>query len=68
MINKPALFKGLNIRIPSIILIKGRGFLNHREFLGRPLGCLIFSRMALIGGPIYYFFSKGVRGQPRFRV
>ena len=26
MINKPPQFKGLNIRIPIIILIKGRGF------------------------------------------
>ena len=29
MINKPPPFKGLNIRIPIIIPIKGRGFVNH---------------------------------------
>ena len=29
MINKPPPFKGLNIRIPIIIPIKGRGFINH---------------------------------------
>ena len=29
MINKPPPFKGLNIRIPIIIPIKGRGFINQ---------------------------------------
>ena len=29
MINKPPPFKGLNIRIPITIPIKGRGFINH---------------------------------------
>ena len=29
MINKPPPFKGLNIRIPIIILIKGQGFINQ---------------------------------------
>ena len=29
MINEPLPFKGLNIRIPIIILIKGRGFVNQ---------------------------------------
>ena len=29
MINKPLPLKGLNIRIPIIIPIKGRGFNNH---------------------------------------
>ena len=29
MINKPPPFKGLNTRIPIIIPIKGRGFINH---------------------------------------
>ena len=27
--NKPTPFKGLNIKIPNIIPIKGRGFINH---------------------------------------
>ena len=36
-----------------------------KDELGRPLGYLIFSLMALIGDPMYYFFSKGFRGQPR---
>ena len=35
MIKKPTPFKGLNIRIPIIIPIKGRGFLN--EGSGLPL-------------------------------
>ena len=29
MINKPALFKGLNTRIPVIIPVEGRGFINQ---------------------------------------
>ena len=29
MINKPPPFKGLNIRIHTIVPIKGRGFINH---------------------------------------
>ena len=33
MINKPPPFKGLNIRIPSIIPIKGRGFINQGSAL-----------------------------------
>ena len=34
MINKPPLFKGLNIRIPIMIPIKGRGFINQGPGLG----------------------------------
>ena len=34
MINKPAPFKGLNIRIPIRIPIKGRGFINQGSGLG----------------------------------
>ena len=30
MINKPPPFKGLNIRIPIIIPVRGRGFINRR--------------------------------------
>ena len=33
--------------------------------LGRPLGYLIFSLMALTRDPIYEYFSNGFRGQPR---
>ena len=34
MINRPPAFKGLNMRIPSIIIpTKGRGFMNHRSGL-----------------------------------
>ena len=33
-INKPPPFKGPNIRIPSIIPIKGRGFINQGSRLG----------------------------------
>ena len=33
--------------------------------LGRPLGYLILSLMALIGDPIHKYVSKGFRGQPR---
>ena len=29
MINEPPPFKGLNIKIPIVIPIKGRGFINH---------------------------------------
>ena len=29
MIDKPLPFKGLNIRIFSIVAMKGRGFMNH---------------------------------------
>ena len=34
MIHKPRPFKGLNIRIPIIIPIKGRGFINRGSTLG----------------------------------
>ena len=34
MINKPPPFKGINIGIPIIIPIKGRGFINHGSGLG----------------------------------
>ena len=34
MINKAPPFKGLNIRIPLIIPIKGRGFINRGSALG----------------------------------
>ena len=34
MINQPPLFKGLNIRIPSLILNKGKGFMNQGSTLG----------------------------------
>ena len=33
MINKPPPFKGLNIKIPIIIPIKGRGFINKGSTL-----------------------------------
>ena len=36
MINKPSPFKGLNIRIPSIIPVKGRGGINQ----GSGLRCM----------------------------
>ena len=35
MINNPPPVKGLNIRIPIIIPIKGRGFINHGSGLRR---------------------------------
>ena len=38
MINKPPAFKGLNIRIPIIIPIKGRGFINQGSTLCRRSG------------------------------
>ena len=34
MLNKPPPFKDLNIRMPIIIPIKGRGFINHGSGLG----------------------------------
>ena len=34
MINKPPPFKGLNIRIPIIIPMKGRGFINQGLGIG----------------------------------
>ena len=34
MINKPLLVKGLDIRIPIMIPMKGRGFINHGFALG----------------------------------
>ena len=34
MINEPPRFKGLNIRIPTIIPIQGRGFINQGSTLG----------------------------------
>ena len=37
MINKPPPFHGLNIRIPIIILIKGRRFINQGSVVGEPV-------------------------------
>ena len=34
MINKPTPFKGLNVRIPIIIPIEGRGFISQGSGLG----------------------------------
>ena len=36
--NKPPAFEGLNIRIPIIIPMKGRGFINHGSGLDRKMG------------------------------
>ena len=44
MINKPPPFKGLNIRIPTIIPIKGRGFINQGSGLGYISWCSIYRR------------------------
>ena len=41
MINNHPPFQGLDIRIPIIIPIKGRGFINH----GSGLGFIVFSRV-----------------------
>ena len=41
MINKPPLFKDLNIRIPVIIPIMGKGFINHGFGLYSSVGTLI---------------------------
>ena len=38
MIDKPPSFKCLNIRIPTIIPIKGRGFINHGSTLSMRRG------------------------------
>ena len=38
MIYKPPLLKGLNIRIPIIIPIEGRGFISQGSTVGAPLG------------------------------
>ena len=49
---------------------QGKGGYIHRGFsknyLAGPLGCLIFSLMALLRDPIYQIFSKGFRGQPSY--
>ena len=34
MINNPLPFKGLNVRIPIVIPIEGRGLVNHGTTLG----------------------------------
>ena len=43
MINKPPPFKGLNIRIPVIILVKGRGFINQGSTLHSATRCCQWS-------------------------
>ena len=40
MINKPSPFKGHNIRIPSTIPIRRRGFINKGSTSGLGLNCL----------------------------
>ena len=60
MINKPPPFKGLNIRIPIIIPIKGRGFINHGSGLRDKAPNLGFRGLGLTGsgfrglGPVTY--------------
>ena len=50
MINKPPTFEDLNMRIPVIIPIKGRGFLNHGSGLCIPSDAGICSmRMPYFG-------------------
>ena len=52
MINKPPPFKGLNIRIPIIMPIKGRGFINQGSGLpgsGRILIAIkVFADVAMV--------------------
>ena len=68
------------LRVLNFVLFASYGSQTQREpsvyiyvyifGLGRPLGYLKFSPMALIGDPlyiyiyIYEYFSKGLRGQP----
>ena len=54
----------MNIRIPSMIHMKGRGLINPGStLLGRPLEYSIFPN-GFKGYHIYEYFSKGFRGQP----
>ena len=46
MINKPPPFKDLNIRIPIMIPIKGRGFINHGS--GLPPVIIVESPFSLL--------------------
>ena len=65
MINKLSPFKGLNIKIPIIIPIKGRGFINQGS--GLPPEIMLSSNL---GWPLGYLnifpyrFHKDPKGQP----
>ena len=62
MINKPPPFKGLNVRIPIIIPIKGRGFINHGSGLGlRGVRVVVvpgFHGLGLDTAPTHYQFDN----------
>ena len=74
MINNPPPFKGLNTRIPIIIPMKGRGFINQGSTLGfwvlpltlkwLGLGFRVFKRL---GFGVCHAFQDG-RGPKRVRV
>ena len=54
MINNPPFFKGLNMRIPIIIPIKGRGFINQGSGLIGITEGLPKDRDNRVLGPKYY--------------
>ena len=51
MSNNPPPFKGLNIRIPIVLPIQGRGFTNQGSGLGLKIGSVAFTFRALVFGP-----------------
>ena len=60
--NKPPPFKGLDIRIPIIIPIQGRGFINHGSgfnfVAGTEFAALGLCRQLLPGGSIGVYFGS----------
>ena len=57
MINKPPPFQGLNCRIPILIPIKGRGFLNQGSRLST-------SSMDTVSGSVEDVVLKMLEGDP----
>ena len=63
MINKPPSFKDLNIRIPIIIPIKGRGFINHGSGLVATKG--IDSMGIIFSYPLLRTAQSGVNARQK---
>ena len=66
MINKPPPFKGLNIRIPIIITIKGRGFINPGSTLCPYQGSQLANAATLV--PMWLRLLRRTQRRPRREV
>ena len=62
MINKLPPLRGFDIRIPIIIPIKGKGFINHGSTLGRRCKMTFVDLLSrFVKAMCWAFFARGLR-------